>query len=312
MTTRFATSQIIERSFAVMGNTAHISVVDGIDADLDFAQFRLIELENLWSRFLTTSEISQLNLSEGAPVSVHAETIRLVKYMKVGRQATNGLFDPTLLPALVANGYGRSLVEPLHITLLPGGAKFNQPLDMVVINESSRTISMPKNLTLDPGAIGKGLAADIVANELMQREVAGVCVNVGGDIRCIGRGNDSDSWRLDVASPFDESLVGSLRLQDGAVATSSVRAKTWMQDGVMKHHVLAPDTGAPRETFENSFVQATVVARECVWAEIFATALLVGEPRNGFAMVDENDLAALAVRADQKVFRSSSWSRFDV
>ncbi|NBY61396.1 MAG: FAD:protein FMN transferase, partial [Actinobacteria bacterium] len=189
MTTRFATSQIIERSFAVMGNTAHISVVDGIDADLDFAQFRLIELENLWSRFLTTSEISQLNLSEGAPVSVHAETIRLVKYMKVGRQATNGLFDPTLLPALVANGYGRSLVEPLHITLLPGGAKFNQPLDMVVINESSRTISMPKNLTLDPGAIGKGLAADIVANELMQREVAGVCVNVGGDIRCIGRGN---------------------------------------------------------------------------------------------------------------------------
>ena len=171
---------------------------------------------------------------------------------------------------------------------------------------------MPKNLTLDPGAIGKGLAADIVANELMQREVAGVCVNVGGDIRCIGRGNDSDSWRLDVASPFDESLVGSLRLQDGAVATSSVRAKTWLHNGAMKHHVLVPDTGAPRDTFENSFVQATVVAHECVWAEIFATALLVGEPRNGFAMVDENDLAALAVGADQKTIRSSSWSRFDV
>ena len=312
MTTRIATSQIIERSFAVMGNTAHISLVDGNDADLDFAQRRLVELENLWSRFLTTSEISRLNLSEGAAVSVHAETIRLVKYMKVGRHATNGLFDPTLLPALVASGYGRSLVEPLLVTLLPGGAKFNQPLDMVAINESESTISLPKELTLDPGAIGKGLAADIVATELMQKNVAGVCVNVGGDIRCIGRGNDLDSWRLDVASPFDESIVGSLRLQDGAVATSSVRAKTWIQDGVMKHHVLAPNTGAPRESVENSFVQATVVARECVWAEVFATALLVGEPRNGFAMVDEKDLAALVVGADQKVFRSSLWSRFDV
>jgi len=312
MSIQMSTNRIIERSFAVMGNTAHITLVEGNDADLDFAQIRLIELENLWSRFLTTSEISQLNLSQGAAVSVHAETIRLVKYMKVGRQITDGLFDPTLLPAMVANGYERSLVKPMHITLLPVGAKFNQPLDGVVIDEASRTICLPNDLTLDPGAIGKGLAADIVATELMQKNVAGVCVNVGGDIRCIGRGNDSDSWRLDVASPFDESIIGSLRLQDGAVATSSIRAKTWTLDGVKKHHVLTPNTGAPRESVENSFVQATVVAHECVWAEVFATALLVGDPRNGFAMVDENDLAALVVRADQKAICSSLWSRFDV
>jgi thiamine biosynthesis lipoprotein len=312
MAIQLASNQIIERSFAVMGNTAHITLVGGDVADLDFAQCRLVELENLWSRFLASSEVTRLNLADGAPVSVHPETVRLVKFMIVGRQITNGLFNPTLLPALVANGYGRSRVEVSHITLLPDGARFNESLDMVVIDESALTICLPKGLTLDPGAIGKGLAADIVATELMNRNVAGVCVNVGGDIRSVGMGNDSGSWRLDIASPFDESVIGTLRLQDGAVATSCVSSKTWVHEGVLQHHVLSPDTGASREQTQHSFVQASVVARECVWAEVFATALLLAEPKTGFAMIDENNLAALIVRADQKVFQSLLWSRFDV
>ena len=303
--------QVLRAKFAVMGNTAHVTVVGGAVTHLDFAERRLIELENLWSRFMATSEISKLNNSNSQPKVVHWETIKLVKYMIAGRKVTAGLFDPTLIPALIKNGYQRSLIAGDQMTLIPAGAIFNSPLESVVISDTTCEVTMPLNVTLDPGALGKGLAADIVATELIQQGVSGACVNVGGDLRCIGTGDTFGYWIVDIESPFDsQTITEQVRLTDGAVATSSIWAKNWVHDGVLTHHVIDPKTGTARKTNTDSFLQATVISRECVWAEIFATALLVGDKHKDFAMIDNHDLAAQVVCADKKIFRSSGWSGF--
>jgi thiamine biosynthesis lipoprotein len=215
-----STRVVLRSEFGVMGNTAKITVVGGSQQHLVFAQERLSQLEQMWSRFLPHSEISQLNSAQAKPVVVHRETISLVKYMIAGRRLTHGLFDPTILPALIASGYQASITNPMHITLLPDGVKFNQSLDLITMDEQELTISLPKNVTLDPGAIGKGLAADIVATELMQQNVSGVCVNVGGDLRCIGIGDFNDEWTVGIESPiFQGEIINDFKRACQVVAT---------------------------------------------------------------------------------------------
>jgi len=306
-----STRVVLRSEFGVMGNTAKITVVGGSQQNLDFAQERLSQLEQMWSRFLPHSEISQLNSAQSKPVVVHRETISLVKYMIAGRRLTYGLFDPTILPALIASGYQASITNPMNITLLPDGVKFNQSLDLIAMDEQKLTISLPKNVTLDPGAIGKGLAADIVATELMQQNVSGVCVNVGGDLRCIGIGDFNDEWTVGIESPiFQGEIINVVLLRDGAVATSSVRAKLWQHDGASKHHVINPNTGLSRKVEAKSLLQVSVLAHECVWAEVFATALLVADSGMNFSIIDENNIAAFVVRADGDTAQSSNWISF--
>lgn len=306
-----STRVVLRSEFGVMGNTAKITVVGGSQQHLVFAQERLSQLEQMWSRFLPHSEISQLNSAQAKPVVVHRETLSLVKYMIAGRRLTHGLFDPTILPALIASGYQASITNPMHITLLPDGVKFNQSLDLITMDEQELTISLPKNVTLDPGAIGKGLAADIVATELMQQNVSGVCVNVGGDLRCIGIGDFNDEWTVGIESPiFQGEIINVVSLRDGAVATSSVRAKLWQHDGASKHHVINPNTGLSRKVETKSLLQVSVLAHECVWAEVFATALLVADSGMNFSIIDENDIAAFVVRADGDTAQSSNWISF--
>ncbi len=303
----------VERSeFAVMGNTAHITVVGGSHQHLEYAHDRLSQLEQLWSRFLVSSQITQLNNAQAKPVLVNQETITLIKYMIAGYQLTNGAFDPTLLPALVASGYDTSRVNSFHITLLPGGAKINQPIDLIQIDEANYSVQLPKGMTLDPGAIGKGLAADLVATEIMNQGVHGVCVNVGGDVRCIGEGDIDGRWIIGIESPFDAGqIVKRVKIQDGAVATSNLRAKVWSHHGTLKHHVINPKTGLPCSVSGGQPIQVSVVARECVWAEVFATALLVDGEKANFASIDASNLAALMIRDDGRVVQSFDWAGFD-
>src|SRR3954451_23476792 len=70
---------------------------------------RLIEnCEALWSRFRPDSELSRLNAGSGSWVTVSPETFVLIEAALAGWTLTQGRFDPTVLPALVAAGYDRT------------------------------------------------------------------------------------------------------------------------------------------------------------------------------------------------------------
>ena len=57
---------------------------------------------------------------------------------------------------------------------------------------------MPEGIGLDPGGIGKGLAADLAVRELRAAGTGGVLVALGGDIACAGRAPDPAGWLVDI------------------------------------------------------------------------------------------------------------------
>ncbi len=52
---------VLNDRFAVMGTTAEVTTVGGRPSLLTVARTRLHGLEHRWSRFLPTSEVSELN-----------------------------------------------------------------------------------------------------------------------------------------------------------------------------------------------------------------------------------------------------------
>jgi thiamine biosynthesis lipoprotein len=238
-------------------------------------------------------------------------TITLVRYLVEAQRATNGVFDPTLLPSLVQLGYAKSMTNASLVTTLDGSLKWGAPLVATSIDVDNSTVTLPVGLTLDPGGLGKGLAADLVASELRALGADGVCVSIGGDIRCAGTGPFDGAWPIPVASPFvSTDILATATLFDGAIATSSLNAKTWLVGNTSMHHVLNPKTGMPLESSADQILQSTVIGAEAVWAEVFSTVVLVAGVVEGFRQVEAAGLAALVVFANGKSLESSHWKEY--
>lgn len=290
-----------------MGSRVHVAVVGGDVGLLDHAQLRLERLEALWSRFVPTSDLSRLNAAAGRPVEVAPETSALVRLAVEAWSLTGGLFDPSVLDAVEAAGYDRTFEEvrarrpiPATATAVPGCGEVAVDGDRV---------RLPLGVRLDPGGLGKGRAADLVATELMERGALGACVNVGGDVRVLGEAPPGAGlWAVAVEDPGDPARpVTQIGLCGGAVASSSTLRRRWASTHGSVHHLIDPRTG---RSSASDVVAATVVAAEAVWAEIFAKCLVVAGTA-GLELLGRFELAAMAFMRQGVVVRTSTFERYE-
>jgi thiamine biosynthesis lipoprotein len=281
-----------ERAFHAMGSDAHV-VVTGDQRLLDVAQARLAQLEARWSRFRLDSEISRLNRANGAPRIVSADTALLVQRSVEAWRATAGAFDPSVHDAVVDLGYDRDFrVLPGSRATAPPVTRPAPGLGDVLVDPAADVVRLPPGVHLDPGGIGKGLAADLVVLDLLAEGAPGACVSVGGDLRVAGAPPERDCWSVSIADPrhAGRELV-RIDLTSGGVATSSRLRRRWWRSGVEYHHVVDPRTGRPATS---AAVAATAVADEASLAEVRATeALLVPD-----AIADAHDVELLVVDED--------------
>lgn len=293
----------------VMGCDARVTVVGGGEPLLDLAESELRALELLWSRFLPASEITLLNLSAGHAVPVSARTRLLVRQLIQAYEVTGGAFDPTLVLELIALGYGSSRHDRSLVTSLPPTTQGQGDVSGIVIDEANALVHLPLGTALDAGGLGKGLAADLVAEALMQHGASGALIIVGGDVRVIGRAPAGTAWTIDVEDPHrPDRPMRRLTLSDGGVATSSTRSRTWATaDGTDAHHVIDPRTHTPAD---HGICAATVVAGTSAWAEALSTACLVLAPNEAVSLLTEHGVAGLLVLDDGRVIESLAWQEF--
>ena len=269
-----------ERSFRAMGSDAHVVVV-GDPTLLDRAEARIEELEARWSRFRPDSDVSILNRANGIPTIVSRDTVLLVTRCIDAWRATDRAFDPTVHDAVVELGYDRDFRDLAPDTgRAPARHRPAPGLDDVVVDFDMRMVWLPKDVHLDPGGIGKGLTADLVAHELLGAGARGVCVGLGGDVRVAGSPLDRDAWSVTIPDPrHADRELARIDLADGGVATSSRLRRRWSRAGVDVHHVVDPRSGRSATT---PTVAVTVVAHEAWWAEVRATEALLGtDPVDG-------------------------------
>jgi len=299
----------LQRNLRVMGCSSYIVVHGGTLALLDHAEARLRELESWWSRFLPTSDITLANLANGQPVRVHPDTLAVVSRALDAWRQTEGRLDITVLPAPLAHGYTHSTVTHAAAPTIPG-RRVGMSC-MVRVDYETSMLTVPVNHAIDLGGIGKGMAADIVAEELVEAGATGALVNLGGDLAVQGVPADDSSWFLGIEDPRNPPQhVAMLRLQAGGVATSGTTIRRWVTDaGDRAHHLIDPVLGAPTAS---GVVTATVLAADAATAEAFATAAMMLPAGEAMAMLERVHLAGLAVDEHGSVFTTSTLKDFTV
>lgn len=225
-----------------------------------------------FSRFRGDSELSQVNVSAGRWRNVSRPFAEVTRIALDAAERTDGRFDPTILPALLAAGYDRDFDD-----VIAGARGRLHPVrpcgrwrDIRLVG---RRLRVPSDVMLDLGGLAKGWTVDLAADEAVACGLSWALVNAGGDLRIAGA---APAGRVTVAiedpvSP-SRSYLGRVLLDAGALATSSVTRRAW---GPELHHLIDPRTGRPAAT---GVLQATAWAPTCAEAEIRSTtALLEGE-----------------------------------
>ena len=297
-----------EARFRAMGSDVHVVVV-GDRGLLDVARRRVDDLERRWSRFLSDSEISRLNRGRGAPLRVSRETIELVRRAVDGWQRTGGRFDPTVLGDLVRAGYDRPF-EAVVVSPGAGVSVLRRDCGGIRLDAGASTVQLPAHAGFDPGGIGKGLAADLVAGELLAAGADGACVNIGGDVRVEGSSDDArldGRWIVAVDHPSRPAPAAVVALTAGAVATSTTAKRAWVVDGEWRHHLVDPGTG---RSLRSPVVAVTAVAREAADAEVATKAAFLAPPGAELAVLDDLGCGGLVVDADGGTRRSAGLHRF--
>jgi thiamine biosynthesis lipoprotein len=268
-----------------MGGEATV-VVAGPRRLLGVASRRIEDLEAKWSRFRPVSEISVLHRRRHRPSRVSADTRLLLRHGITAWHATDGAFDPSVHDAVVAWGYDRDLAlvggagPAPEATPAPG-------LGDLELDDGAGTACL-NGCGFDPGGIGKGLAADLVATELVAAGADAALVALSGDVRIAGTPGAA-GWTVSVEDPIEPATdLLRMALRGGGLATSSDRRRRWTVGDGEAHHLIDPATGAPADP---TLAGVTVLAGEAWWAEALTKAVLVG----GFHVAALGELSASGI-----------------
>ena len=289
-----------------MGSDAAVFVVGGAPAHVAHARRRIEELEARWSRFRPESELNRLNAAAGGgPQPVSADTFTLLGRALEAWRLTEGRFDPTVLGDVLRAGYTASFDDPAAPSAGLDRA-WTRGCDRIELDPAARTVQFPAGVGIDPGGIGKGLAADLVVAELLSDGAAGAAVNLGGDVRVAGT-PPAEAWVIAVDHPWRDDPAAAVHLQDGAVATSSRLHRRWSTPHGPAHHLIDPHRGDPAD---GSVATATAVAARGWQAEALAKAAFLAGPLAGLDLLDGLGAGALIVDDDGAILTSRSLQPF--
>ena len=251
------------------------------------------------SPFNDTAVITRINRGE----DIAADTLFcnvFQRSMEISRE-TEGAFDITVAPLANVWGFGFKKGEfPDSATVdslrqLVGYEKVELTADGHVRRQDDR-------IQLSCSAVAKGYAVDVIAQLLRRRGVKNFMVDIGGEVVVNGQNQQGSLWRIGINKPVDDSLSLNQELQtvltltDVGIATSGNYRNYYYHEGKKYAHTINPHTGYPAL---HNLLSATVIARDCMSADAYATAFMVMGLERAKTFVEARpDLDAYFIYAD--------------
>lgn len=282
--------------------TIHVVRPNADDAiERAFGWFR--EIESRCSRFDQQSELAQLTMHVGEPVTASPILFEAVRFALSVAEETGGAFDPTVGHRMEARGFNRE-DRTGRTVRTPVAPEDDVSYRDVEVDVARRTISLRRPLLLDLGAVAKGLAIDAAAREL--NSFKDFAIDAGGDLYLGGLNPQSEPWSVGIRHPrIDRELIDSVRVSDKAVCTSgdyervvvvqSLRGgraepdRTRRATAESEHHILDPRTGAS----PSGVASVTVVGPNALLADALATAAFVLGPVEGLRLLERHGVEGL-------------------
>ncbi len=275
----------------------------GVESRIEQARALFDRVAASCTRFDSSSALMRANAVGKEWATVPTECFDAIRAAYDAYVLTDGLFDPRTVEILTELGYSSSLpFESEQIRVSSSGTRkagrvrpwkpgFDQARGAVRVGEEP----------IDLGGIGKGCAVRWAA-QILTGAGDSALLEAGGDVMALGAGPNGDGWMISVEDPFGASdPVAVLRLVDLAVATSSVRIRSWVVDGEQVHHLIDPRTRRPAQSFLRA---VSVVHEDPALAEVWSKSLFIAGRHQIRKLSDDAGLASLWVDVDGRVTTS--------
>lgn len=291
-------AKTVEKSGVAMGSVVTATLYGTTDEAVAESVLQAVEEEDCRiSRYREDSEIYRLNETGSLTVSDHTAAV-LEKLLEIA-EVSGGAFDisiGTLSLLWNFDGENENVPSPSAVRDALGLCGYEK------IKRDGNAYQLPKGLTLDLGAAGKGLACDDALTVLQDSEVKGAVVSVGGTILTYGKNGRSDDWTIGVRTPEkdDTSYFAKLTVRGtNFISTSGSYEKSFTKDGKLYHHILSPETGNPAE----SGLKSVTVISDCgLVSDALSTACFVLGLQDSESLLEQYGAEAIFVDTENTVY----------
>ena len=203
---------------------------------------------------------------------------------------TNGAFDPTVMPLINYWGFGYTGKKPVTTV---DSIKVDSLLQLVGLDKmvlSNGNIQKEKpSMQLDFSALAKGYGVDKVGEALEQQGIENYLVDIGGEVRAKGVNKRGTPWQLGINTPKAEAAFSDylavIALDNQSMATSGNYRNFYELNGIRYAHTINPKTGYPEL---NTLLSATVISKDCMTADAYATAFMTMGLEKAFKIAQED------------------------
>lgn len=203
---------------------------------------------------------------------VAAEALRIAKL-------TDGAFDPTVGPFVSQFGFG-----PIN----GGVGAYSQ----IEVTSNTLRKAIP-DLTLDLCGIAKGYALDRIVEILARSGVRDAMIEVGGEIRVLGRHPKGRKWIAAISNPTASGFETYRLIELGAEAlATSGHAVNGLAAPISTSHIIDPISQRPADT---DLASVSVLAPTAMEADALATALCAAGRDRGISLARRLNISALFI-----------------
>ena len=227
------------------------------------------------SLYHPNSLINQFNANGKVQMDFHMHQV-VEKALEVNK-ISDGAFDITVKPLVDLWGFG----VKKNFSSIPVATEIQKVLQVIgsknLVIKKDSLLALKKGVQIDCNGIAQGYTVDVIAGFLEQKGLKDFMVEVGGEIKVLGKNGTGENWKVGVEAA--EIIAGEwhpinsiIELNDEAITTAGVYRNFFNFKGERYSHIINPKTGFP---VKNKIVAVTVIAENATTADAWDNALMV-------------------------------------
>ena len=268
---------------------------------------QLDELENIFSIYRPSSQLSQLNQSG----ELQGADVRLLELLDIAAEiydASAGAFDPSVQPLWDAytDAQSRGATEPNERQLAEALQLVG--FDRWTWSREERWVRCHRDSDegLSPVLTLNGIAQGYILDQTIQLVnrlgVMDALLDTG-ELGALGNG-ESGPWRLGIQHPGDEQSLAAAIVADGRCLATSGSYSTKFAEDESSHHLFHPQTGR----CPNELQSVSVLAPTGAAADGLSTAVFVLGVEAGLELISSMpEVDAMLITADEAVVSTSGF-----
>ncbi len=309
----------IKLSGSTMGTFYNITIIksDGNEFDNLILNIQskidsvLKEVNLQMSTYIPVSELSKFNSSTDTGwISASAGLLKVIAEAKKISAESGNCFDITVGPLVNLWGFGpenRPEIIPSDGEIANRKNKIGD--DKIELDTKAKKIRKKiPGLYCDLSAIAKGYGVDAVGLFLEKNGIENYLVEIGGEVRTRGKNDKNEDWKIGISSANGGNGIQKIASISGnSIATSGDYRNYFEENGIRYSHTIDPRTGKP---INHKLVSVSVISKDCMTADGYATAIMVLGPEEGLAFAEKMNLPIFIIVKEKDGFKEKMTESF--